>query len=110
MNKDKRLSRDTGTFLKDPHNKIFISVASIWEIVIKRGKKMLKVPKDLEEGVKVSDFQLLSIEMRHVLEIEKLPRYHNDPFDRILIAQARAENLIFVTDDTKIKKYDVKTV
>src|SRR5436853_608139 len=60
------------------------------------------------EMVSISGFEVMPIILTHILELEKLPQYHSDPFDRILIAQTRAENLVLITDDIKIKKYDVK--
>lgn len=109
MGDDKRLSQKTATLLRDPHNQIFLSTGSIWEMIIKKGKGKLNIPiaLDLESGIRTSGFNLLSIEILHVLELEKLPQHHKDPFDRILIAQAKIERLILITDDVKIAKYEV---
>lgn len=107
MEKNRRLSKDIFDLLNNPQNQIFLSVASIWEIIIKKAKKKLKTPRDVEGGIKASGFIIIDIEMPHVLEVEKLPRYHNDPFDRILISQSRMENLTFITSDEKIWKYDL---
>lgn len=108
MEKNKRLSKEVLDLLNTPQNQIFLSIASVWEMVIKKGKKKLKLPKDIEGGVKASDFTILPIEIAHVLAIEKLPMYHQDPFDRLLIAQAMVENLTILTDDKKFEKYQVK--
>lgn len=107
MEKSKRLSKKSFDLLNDPQNQIFLSVASIWEIVIKKQKRRLKVPKDVKGGVEASAFNLLSIEVPHVLGVEKLPFYHKDPFDRILISQAKIEHLTLITADKKIWKYDL---
>lgn len=107
MERSSRLSKDIFDLLNNPQNKVFLSAASIWEIVIKKAKKKLKTPKDVEGGIKASGFIPINIEMLHVLEVEKLPIYHNDPFDRILISQARVENLTFITSDKKIWKYNL---
>ena len=107
MEKNRRLSKNTFNLLNDPQNQIFLSIATVWEIVIKKAKKKLKTPKDVEGGVKTSGFMPINIEMLHVLGVEKLPMHHKDPFDRILIAQARVENLTFITTDEKIWKYDL---
>lgn len=108
MEKNKRLSKNLFNLLNNPQNQIFLSVASVWEIVIKKAKKKLKTPKDVEGGVKASGFVAINIEMLHVLGIEKLPIHHNDPFDRIIISQAKAEDLTLVTSDNKIWKYDLR--
>ncbi len=102
---EKRLSKTLMDLLGDPRNKIYLSVAAIWEIVIKHSKGKLKISKDIEKGVKNSGFIVLPIETLHVLETGKFPNYHNDPFDRILIAQAKVENLTLITSDKKIWKY-----
>lgn len=107
MEKNRRLPKDIFNLLNNPQNQIFLSVASVWEIVIKKAKKKLKTPKDVEGGIKASGFIAINIEISHVLGVEKLPMYHDDPFDRILISQARVENLTFITSDTKIWKYDL---
>ena len=56
------------------------------------------------------EFEALSIDLNHILELEKLPDYHKDPFDRILISQAKAENLTLISSDRKIWKYKIKTL
>lgn len=110
MENNRRLRRDLFVLLNDSANSIFLSVATVWEIIIKTGKKKLKVPMDLESGIKKSGFQLLPIEITHVLEMEKLPLHHRDPFDRILISQAITERLALITSDEKIWKYKLSIV
>lgn len=107
MERNSQLSKNIFNLLNNPQNKIFLSAASIWEIIIKKAKKKLKTPKDVEGGIKASGFIPINIEMLHVLGIEKLPMYHNDPFDRIIISQAKIERLTLVTDDKKIWKYNL---
>lgn len=107
MEKNKRLSKNIFNLLNNPQNQIFLSVVSVWEIIIKKEKKKLKTPKDVEGGIKASGFIAVKIDLRHVLEVEELPMYHKDPFDRILISQARVENLTLITADKKIWKYDL---
>ena len=110
MEKNKRLHENLFKLLDDPQNKILLSVASIWEIIIKKSKNRLKTPKNIEAGVKKSGFIVLDIELNHVLGVEDLDFYHKDPFDRILISQAKAENLTLVTSDEKIWKYDIPLI
>lgn len=107
MEKSPRIQKDLFIHLQNPHIPVFLSIANIWEIVIKRSKKPLRVPKDLMRSIKATNLLILPIEARHVLGIEKLPLHHKDPFDRILIAQAKAEDLTLITHDKKIWKYDV---
>lgn len=108
MEKSPRLSQKLFDLLGNPKIQVSVSVASIWEIVIKRKKTPLRVPQDIIKGIKSVNFLILPIEAYHVMEIEKLPDYHKDPFDRMLVAQARTENLTLITSDKKIwRKYKV---
>lgn len=109
MENDKKLSKEIISILSEPNDQVFLSVVSVWEIIIKQAKKRLKVPDDIEGGIHDSGFKLIPITLRHVLAVKKLPFYHKDPFDRMLIAQAKAENLNLITTDQKIKKYDILT-
>lgn len=102
-----RLPDDIKSEIKSPKNQIFVSVASIWEIVIKRNLKKIKLSFDLETSIAKASFVVLPIEMSHVLKVQKLPNYHKDPFDRILVAQSRIENLTLISHDQSIWKYDI---
>lgn len=89
-------------------NRIFLSAASLWELQIKIQIGKFKFTDPLEEIVteqtKTNDFQLLPVTFAHVLELEKLPFHHKDPFDRLIIAQANA-NLTLVSADPKFSAY-----
>lgn len=91
--------------ITNPLNKIFVSVASILEIVLKRKRGKIKLSFDIESSIKTAGFEIINIELTHVLAQEKLPLYHKDPFDRILIAQSIVENLSLVSKDSKIGRY-----
>ncbi len=104
MEESHKLRQNIKDTISNPNNIVFVSVATIWEIIIKK-RKGLKIPKDILGGIKKSNFVLLPVDISHVLEVEKLPDYHKDPFDRILISQAKVENLILITSDEKIWKY-----
>ena len=108
MEKNLRLTSEIVDLLKDPEILVFVSVASIWEIVIKRNKTPLKIPKNVVGSINSVGFEILQIDAPHVMETEKLPYHHKDPFDRILIAQARTEKITLITSDSKIGKYKVK--
>ena len=107
MEDNKLLPQGTKNKIADPNNKIFVSVASIWEIVIKRNLKKIKVNFDIESSIGKAGIEILAIEASHALETGKLPPHHKDPFDRMLVAQAIVEKLTIITTDEKIKKYDV---
>lgn len=89
---------------------IYVSHASIWEIILKREKKRLDVPKDVEGSMKAAGFDPFPIEISHLLAIEKLPQHHKDPFDRLLIAQAQSESFTLISSDPKIWKYNVPLI
>lgn len=110
MEKSNQISQDQYTLLNNPQSQIFLSVASVWEIILKKEKKKLKLPYQIEKGILASGFQLLSIELAHILRVEKLPMHHKDPFDRLLISQAKTEDLTFITSDQKIWEYDLSFV
>lgn len=110
MENKKSLPESIKNELIDQNNTILVSVATVWEIIIKSAKKKLKTPKDIKGDIVASNFQLLSIEIEHVLEVKKLPDIHKDPFDRILIAQAKVERLTLITSDEKIWKYNLSLV
>ena len=107
MEKNKRLQKNIYDIINNPRNSIFLSVASIWEIVLKRAKGKLKTTTNIERGLKKFGFVILPIEISHVLETEKLPNYHSDPFDRLIIAQSRIEKLMVISHDQKIWKYNI---
>jgi len=110
MEDSKKVSPGIRTLLQDPSINVFISIASIWEIVIKQAKGRLKTPKDIERTIHAVGFNVLPIEVSHVLGLKRLPDHHKDPFDRILIAQAKIEDLTLITSDQKIWKYKLKLV
>jgi PIN domain nuclease of toxin-antitoxin system len=106
-----KLSAPVLAFLQDPANKILLSVASVWEMVIKHqlGKLSLRLPLQVivshQQG---QGIQLLPIMFEHVLAVETLPLVHKDPFDRILIAQANIEKVELITSDSVFAHYPVK--
>ncbi len=88
-------------------NEVFISVISPWEIAIKRSKKRLRAPKDLDDAVEAHRFQLLPVLLRHTRAIDSMPTHHGDPFDRMLVAQATVDGLTLVTSDRVLRRYPV---
>ncbi|MCF6267718.1 MAG: type II toxin-antitoxin system VapC family toxin [Desulfuromusa sp.] len=88
-------------------NLVFISSVSVWEIGIKVSLGKLNVPDNLQEELEKHRFDPLNITHNHAELAAQLPLIHKDPFDRMLIAQSKNENLTLVTRDEQICKYDV---
>jgi PIN domain nuclease of toxin-antitoxin system len=89
---------------------VSVSVVSVWEIGIKRALGKLESPDDLLQVMKFSGFDALPVGLDHALLAGGLPRHHDDPFDRLLIAQAEIEDLTIVTADRHFAKYDVRVL
>jgi PIN domain nuclease of toxin-antitoxin system len=107
---DPSLSKKAKLLISDEKNFVFVSVASGWEITIKKALGKLEAPDNLEEVLKENCFKDLPITLQHVLATGQLPMHHHDPFDRILVAQAKCESLTLLTADKKIMLYDVPHV
>jgi PIN domain nuclease of toxin-antitoxin system len=86
---------------------VFVSAATIWEIEIKRALGRLRVPDDVLGLVDEAGFERLSITFEHAHEAGRLPMLHADSFDRMLVAQARVENLTLATADEALRRYAV---
>ncbi len=86
---------------------VAVSAATIWEIEIKRALRKLQAVDRLAELVDESGFERLPITFEHACEAGRLPLLHGDPFDRMLVAQARLEGLTLASADAAIKQYDV---
>jgi PIN domain nuclease of toxin-antitoxin system len=93
-----------------PDNLVYVSAATAWEIAVKRAAGKLEAPGDIAAWIRDDGFSDLAIEVEHVIASAELPRHHRDPFDRLLIAQARLEELTLVTSDVEIGKYEVETL
>jgi PIN domain nuclease of toxin-antitoxin system len=91
----------------DQDNLVMVSAVSAWEISIKKALGKLTAPDDLEQQIDDGGFAPLPITIRHGIAAGELPRHHDDPFDRMLIAQAVAEGLTVVTHDKRFTDYDV---
>ena len=94
--------------ISSPDNEVMVSAAAIWEIAIKKAVGRLEAPDDLLEVLTTSDFETLEITASHALLAGGLAPHHSDPFDRMMIAQARAENLTLVSIDERFPQYDVE--
>lgn len=107
---DSTLSIEARKIISNPNNLIFVSPINTWEITIKKALGKLKAPDNLEEIILQYGFAHLPINIKHTLFIENLENFHEDPFDRLLIAQAIVEGLSIITRDAKIIQYNVPTV
>jgi PIN domain nuclease of toxin-antitoxin system len=108
------LSKKVKRIFLNEENEIYLSFASIWEMAIKMSlnKLTLKLPlkKFIEEHIVGNGIKLLEIKVNHLLEIEKLPFHHHDPFDRLIISQSIAESIPIITSDTNFDDYDIKVI
>ena len=103
-----RLSPAARTLLQDPHHTLVFSVVSLWEIVIKNTRSHGEFsvnPVALRDGMLRSGYLEFAVEAEHVLEVGRLEPLHNDPFDRLLLAQARVEGLTLLTADREVLAY-----
>lgn len=94
-------------------SEVYISIASVWEIAIKRSLGKLEFEQTMYQIFKSFNDQkinLLQISKRHLEILETLPLHHRDPFDRLIIAQATAEGMTIVSQDQHFSSYDVKII
>lgn len=89
---------------------VFVSAVTVWEIEIKRTLARLRAPEDVAALVDESGFRRLPVTFEHACEAGRLPPHHADPFDRMLIAQARVEDMTLASADAEIRHYDVTTL
>jgi len=96
--------------IRDKTNLIFVSSASFWEMAIKKSIGKLTLPHNLLEAVTAEGFKFLPILPEEGLGVADLPLLHSDPFDRLLIIQAKLHDLVFITNDSKIIDYPVISI
>ena len=101
------LSEQALTAIRNPDNKIIVSVVSAWEIAIKKTLGKLESPDNLKEVIADAKFELMPIDYEHAWQVKNLPSHHRDPFDRLLVSQAKIERLTLVTRDAQLKTYNV---
>jgi len=109
-----KLSDQARNLIADMDNEVLLSVASLWEIVIKvsLGKLVLSqpfeelIPKQLDQN----EIKVLQIELDHLSALVKLPLHHRDPFDRLIIAQALVEDVPVITQDAAFQNYPAQVI
>ena len=108
---DPALRKRARTLIADPANECYVSHASAWEMAIKASLGKLTLPSTVERFVvdqcEINGFRLLPITLAHIALVELLPFHHRDPFDRLLVAQARLEGMTLVSRDPALKAYGI---
>ena len=108
---DSKLSANVRTTLTQASGAVFVSVASLWEMALKIRLGKLKMPDPFDayilRQIQINRMEVLPIHAPHVFETLNLPPHHRDPFDRILVAQARKEDLTLISQDKALHAYDV---
>ncbi len=106
-----RLNRDAQELLAESKEEVYLSAASSWEISIKNSLGKLQLPEPPQQYVPnrmtLLGLRALQITHSHALAVSELPKHHGDPFDRLLIAQARSERMTLMTADSLCAKYPV---
>ena len=103
---DETLSIKARQVIASPKTTVYVSAASAWEIAIKKAIGKLQAPDDLVAALSANRFQHLPVTIEHALYAGALPRHHDDPFDRMLVAQALLEKLTIITRDKSIPAYN----
>jgi PIN domain nuclease of toxin-antitoxin system len=99
---------------EDPANRLYLSVVSAWEIQIKRRINRLRLGAPLDQIIhgqqSANELGILPVELQHIYVSDELPSHHSDPFDRLLIAQAKAEQAWLVSGDSRFQPYPVDVI
>jgi PIN domain nuclease of toxin-antitoxin system len=107
---DARLGPQARSLIADAHNEVCVSAASLWEISIKKALGKLTGPDGLDNIVEQEGFSKLPITLFHAEQAGALPALHRDPFDRMLVSQARSEGMEVLTRDAALAGYGVRTL
>lgn len=105
MQDSPELPPEARDLVRDPANTIFVSAVNLWEIRIKEAIGKIRLPANFDEVLAKEEFETIALTADHVSELARLPLLHRDPFDRILIAQARATRITLLTADSEIASY-----
>ncbi len=108
-----RLGPQSRALLEDRSNDLYLSIASVWELSIKIAAGKLRLPLDLKPFVETrlakSEASVLNVSLNHAIALRGLEPAHGDPFDRMLVCQARCESMTLLTADARLFDYPVKT-
>jgi PIN domain nuclease of toxin-antitoxin system len=94
-------------FLTNPAQKVYVSVATVWEIAIKQAMGKLQGFENLPDMLAISDFEVIDIKPHHAMYAANLPLHHKDPFDRMIIAQSILEKLTLISEDRVFSSYSM---
>jgi PIN domain nuclease of toxin-antitoxin system len=107
ISKESKLSDSYKKAIASEENIVFVSMASLWELTIKESIGKIRLPKQFMNVLSASGYEILSISLNHLETLRELPLHHRDPFDRLIIAQAKAEQLLLASTDQIMQKYSV---
>lgn len=110
LSEPERLSKEQYNIISSKNSQILLSSASIWEIRIKESLGKLEVPSNILELIKEENIEMLSITAQHADHTRTLPPLHKDPFDRIIIAQAKLEGLVVLSSDNAFNGYEINLI
>ena len=110
LNNSQQLGQKARGAIATSTNMVYVSAVSVWEIVLKRSLGKLEIPDNWIEALAEEPFCALPVTWEHAIGVGRLPDLHRDPFDRLLLAQAVAENLTIVTHDEAIIRYRFPTL
>lgn len=99
------LSKPARSLIQNPENVVFVSAVTLWEIWLKKSLGKLSLPRNFEQQLAQESFEDLPLTAAQAREIASLPWHHRDPFDRMLVAQAKTEDLILLTADAAVAAY-----
>ncbi len=105
---DDRLGEDAAARLAEPTNEVLLSAAVVWEVAIKRALEKLVAPPDFAKILLGAGARPLPVGIDHAAAVSGLPPHHRDPFDRLLVAQARIEDAVLVSRAPILRSYDVQ--
>ncbi len=109
-----KLSKNVKSIYLNPSNDMYISLASIWELVIKISLQKLIIDDSITNfittHIKGNNITILDITLKHIIGLENLPYYHRDPFDRLIISQSILEKIPIIGNDKSFDKYPIKRV
>jgi len=106
----RRIAPALRTAMRDETNEIVVSAATIWEIAIKRAIGKLRFDRPIVAVVLALGFEILPVAGSHAEHAGSLPPHHNDPFDRLIIAQAYLERMVLGTQDRRMRPYAIVTL
>lgn len=110
LTEPEKIAKKARDIISDRGSSIYISSVSFWEMAIKQSIGRLHFPINMIQLVTQQEFEILPIYANECLATSDLPLHHSDPFDRMLIIQAKLQDLILITRDKKLAEYPVVTI